>query len=825
MITFESLERRCHLSAAVKSATTVKTPTKTPTTATPPIIATSAVGDISTSAILPTPRQVENLGRGVVAMNKGSGNVFVSWRMLANDPGTISFNIYRSTNGAAAIKRGTATTTTNFTDTGVDSTKANAYFVRPVINGVEQAASGSYTLAANTPVQQFQYLALNKPADMTMPDGTVCTYSPNDASVGDLNGDGEYELIVKWDPSNSKDNSLSGYTGNVYVDAYTMTGQQLWRIDLGRNIRAGAHYTQFIVYDLDGDGKAEIAMKTAPGTVDGTGKNVLMGSDSASADYRNTSGYVLSGPEYLTIFNGQTGANMATVAYNPPRGTVSSWGDSYGNRVDRFLAGVAYLDGVHPTLIMSRGYYTRAVIAAWDWQNGALTNRWTFDTNTATNGSAYRGQGSHSLNVADVDGDGKDEIVFGAATIDDNGTGLYSTGSGHGDALHTGDLVPSNPGLEVFMVHETPSVYGDKGGTMRDAKTGTLLWYIPGTTDVGRGVSFDIDSRYPGSESWDSSNSSVYKSDGTVIAGSSKGSTNFSVWWDGDLSQELLDDTTISKWSTSTNKTATLLNLYNATTSPVDSNNTTKATPMLSGDIWGDWREEVILRAVDGNGLYIFNTTTATTYRMPTLMHDTQYREAIAWQNVAYNQPPHPSTAIGDGVFPSPNVSYIGDAAPTVASSGLPDGSGQRSMIKAYSINFSEPVSVNLSGITVTRNGTNVPFSLTASTDAKTYTLSFYNAGVSLPDGTYTISLVANGVRDAGNNPLSGGDLSITFRRLAGDSDGNRTVDFDDFLRLQSAFGLTSGMAGFNTAIDLDGNSVIDFDDFLILQSQFGKSL
>ncbi len=238
-----------------------------------------------------------------------------------------------------------------------------------MLNGVEQANSASFTLPANAATQQYLQIPLQIPAGGTTPSGEAYTYTANDLSIGDLDGDGEYEYVLKWDPSNAKDNSQSGYTGNVYLDAYELNGTPLWRIDLGRNIRAGAHYTQFIVYDLDGDGRAEMAVKTADGTRSGTGQVI----GSSSADYRNSSGYVLSGPEFLTIFNGQNGAILATTNYVPARGDVGSWGDTYGNRVDRFLAGVAYLDGQRPSLIMSRGYYTRAVIAAWDWRNGALT--------------------------------------------------------------------------------------------------------------------------------------------------------------------------------------------------------------------------------------------------------------------------------------------------------------------------------------------------------------------------------------------------------------------------------------------------------------------
>ena len=284
---------------------------------------------------------------------------------------------------------------------------------------------------------------MQRPAGGTV-HGSSYTYEANDASVGDLDGDGRYEIVLKWEPTNAKDNSQSGYTGPVLIDAYELDGTLLWRINLGINIRAGAHYTQFQVYDYDGDGRAEVAMKTADGTRDGTGAVI----GSANADYRNSSGYVLSGPEYLTVFDGRTGRALDTVDYVPPRGNVSSWGDSYGNRVDRFLAGTAYLDGKRPSMIFSRGYYTRTVITAWDFRDGRLTRRWTFDTNSSTNtGRGYEGQGFHSLSIADADGDGRDEIMFGAMAVDDDGRGMWTTGYGHGDALHVGDFVPARPGL------------------------------------------------------------------------------------------------------------------------------------------------------------------------------------------------------------------------------------------------------------------------------------------------------------------------------------------------------------------------------------------
>nr|WP_319399821.1 autotransporter-associated beta strand repeat-containing protein [uncultured Carboxylicivirga sp.] len=569
-------------------------------------------------------RQIEDLDRGVVAVRTNSNEVFISWRWLGTEPNDVAFNIYRDD---TKINSTPITQSTNFID---NSSAAAQYSVAAVINNIEQEKSIPVDIWDN----QYLEVNLNRPTGGTTPDGVNYTYSPNDCSVGDLTGDGKYEIIVKWDPSNSKDNSQSGYTGNVYLDAYQTDGTQLWRIDLGKNIRAGAHYTQYLVYDFDGNGIAELVCKTAPGTKDNSGSYLSTGPAASTnhlADYRNSKGYILSGPEYLTIFNGNTGNEMQTVYYTPARGNVSDWGDSYGNRVDRFLACVAYLDGEKPSIVMTRGYYTRSVLSAWDWDGTNLTQRWIFDSNTPGNG-AYYGQGNHNLSVADVDEDGKDEIIYGSCTINDNGTGLYSTGLGHGDALHVSDMDPDHPGLEVFMPHEDDG----NGMTYRDAATGEILWQIraPGE-DVGRGVAGDISPDHRGYERWSSTGDGVYSVDGEVIGG--KTAMNFLVWWDGDLTRELLDGVNISKY-----KVGTLLTAYGC-----ESNNSTKATPNLSGDILGDWREEVILRTSDNTKLRIYTTTNETTYRLKTLMHDPQYRLAIAWQNVGYNQPPHPGFFLG----------------------------------------------------------------------------------------------------------------------------------------------------------------------------------
>jgi rhamnogalacturonan endolyase len=614
---------------------------------------------------------MERLGRGIIAINQGDGKVFVGWRLLGTDPESIAFNLYRTTAGGKPVKLNDRpiTTATGFVDAKADLTKANSYFVRPVLDGREQQASASFTLPANAPVRPYISIPLQTPQG----------YSPNDASVGDLDGDGEYEIVLH-QVGRGRDNSQAGMTTEPILEAYKLDGTFLWRINLGKNIREGAHYTQFMVYDLDGDGKAEVACKTADGTIDGRGQVigdakadwrqpegavVMVRARSGEEQQRNVTGYVLAGPEYLTIFDGQTGAALATTPYLPPRHPSklnptpeelnAVWGDGWGNRVDRFLAAVAYLDGQRPSLVMTRGYYTRAVLAAWNWRDGKLTHLWTFDSDDGTPGNqAYRGQGNHNLSVGDVDGDGKDEIVYGACVIDDQGKGLYSTGLGHGDALHLSDLDPERPGLEVFNIQER---FDDAGANFRDARTGEVIWKKPSVKagadgeGPGRGLCLDIDPRHQGFECWvrGAEIRGLFNAKGEKIADRTPRSCNFGVLWDGDALSELLDQNYISKWNWTDGTETRLLTAEGCT-----SNNGTKATPALSADILGDWREEVIWRTTDNKELRIYTTTIPTKHRFYTLMHDPQYRLSIAWQNVAYNQPPHTSFFIGEGMAKPP---------------------------------------------------------------------------------------------------------------------------------------------------------------------------
>lgn len=584
------------------------------------------------SATSTAQRKMENLNRGLVAVRITSTQVYLSWRFLGNDPDQVAFNLYRD---GVKINEQPLTGATNFTDTS--GSASSVYSVKTVLNGSETGEVHQ----ASVWLSNFLEIQLQQPAPMTMPDNSTCTYTPNDCSVGDVDGDGEYEIIVKWEPTNAKDNSQSGYTGNVYLDTYKLDGTLLNRIDLGRNIRAGAHYTQFMVADFDGDGKAEIICKTAPGTKDGLGNFISKGpaaTASHGTDYRNSSGYILSGPEYLTVFSGLTGEELATANYDPARGTVSTWGDSYGNRVDRFLAGVAYLDGVLPSAVMCRGYYTRAVVAAWDYRNGQLTKRWTYDSGTSNVG--LYGQGNHNLSIADVDNDGRDEIVWGSAALNHDGKVLYRTGLGHGDAMHVSDLDPDRPGLEVWQVLEsTGAAYGFE---MHDARTGQIIWGQYTGSDVGRGIAGNF-TENRGFEMASSAVGATFNTKGEQIS-TSRPALNFRIYWDGDLLSESLDNTTISKFQVGT--------LFSA--AGCLSNNSTKATPNLSADILGDWREEVIFRTTDNTKLRIFTTTTPTNHRLYTLMHDSHYRNSIAWQNVAYNQPPHVGFYVGEDMDTPP---------------------------------------------------------------------------------------------------------------------------------------------------------------------------
>ena len=630
------------------------------------------------------PRQMEALDRGLVVSNAGKSGMLVSWRLLGTEKSDTEFNLYRDGTKIASIGK---TAGTNYLDTAGKVT--SKYTVAAVVGGKEGSKSAPSLVLDSSIVDHgksfpYKVLKLDRPASQTMPDSakTVCNYYPDDMSVGDLDGDGEYELVVKWIPDNYKDNSQSmegSYTGTVFIDAYELDGTKLWRINLGRNIRAGAHYTQFQVYDYDGDGKAEMVVKTGDGTIDGKGKVI----GDSSKDYRNASGIIITGPEYLTVFRGSDGAEITTIDYVPSRdirafGPYDSlglnWGDTYGNRCDRFLAATAYLDGVHPSLITARGYYTAAYVVAYDFDGKNLKQRWFHKSETP--GKGLYGQGNLNIVVGDLDRDGKDEIVYGAAALNSDGTVRYSTGLGYGYAAYVGDFDPDHAGLEVWAIH---SDYDDAKyiAEFRDDKGNIIFGDVPTKQkEDGRAMVADIDSTSRGYEMWSYIVNEIHSAKGTPIKLDSSlipdgeefnylGSlvpTIFRIYFDGDLQDELLDGPVISKFNSGKR---TLETYFQGDSSlGLIGNQSSKNFPGLVADIFGDWREEMIFRSErDSSKIYILSTPVTTPHRLYTLMHDAQYRQAVAWQNTAYNLPPHPSYYLPDMAkkLTKPSVYAAGD--------------------------------------------------------------------------------------------------------------------------------------------------------------------
>ena len=610
------------------------------------------------------PRQMENLTRGLVASNVGKG-MLVSWRLLGTDDPSTEFNLYRDGKKIASIGKSAGT---NYLD--AEGKTTSKYTVAAVVDGKEQSQIGLSLVLDKTVSNSglsfpYKTIKLEVPAAQTMPDGEKCTYTPNDMSAADLDGDGEYELILKWDPSNAHDNSQTGYTGTVFIDAYKLDGTRLWRIDLGKNIRAGAHYTQFQVFDYDGDGKAEMIVKTADGTIDGTGKAI----GDKSKDYRSSGGTILDGPEYLTVFRGVDGAAITTIEYTPSRNINQHvkgkngkgyWGDNYGNRCERYIAATAYLDGVHPSAIFIRGYYSSSYVVAYDFDGKTLKQRWYHKSEDP--GQGLYEQGNHNIAVGDIDNDGYDEIVFGGATLNHDGTVRYSTQLGHGDAGHLGDLDPDHPGMEFWDVHEhTNAQYTEE---MRGSD-GKVYWGTPQPNpgvDNGRGMAADIDSEYRGYEVWSSKGGGMKTATGKFI-GTPAVSTNFRIYFDGDEYDELLDGAFVTKFNSSTKKSETYFD--GPTALGAAGCNGTKNTPSLVADLFGDWREEMVVRnGNDPTTMYIISTPVESKHRVYTLMHDATYRVSIAWQNTAYNQPPHVGYYMPDMVksLKQPDVYVVGES-------------------------------------------------------------------------------------------------------------------------------------------------------------------
>jgi hypothetical protein len=561
--------------------------------------------------------QMENLDRGVVAV-KVSGGVYVGWRMFGYEYDTtasnVTYNLYKDSTKLANV-----TDSTNYLDAA--GTSSSKYSVSAVIKGTE----GPQSTPVGVWAQQYLSLPITPPAG---------SYSANDATPGDLDGDGQLDIVLKWDPSNSKDSASSGTTDPCMISGISMSGKQLWTINVGMNIRSGAHDTQMSVYDFDGDGKAELGIKTAPGTKDGLGnylaKGPAAGADN-SKDYRGTRGMALGGPEWFTIFDGATGAEKDTIEY-PVLYAAHSWGDTNGNRSHRYTGGFAFVKdgGVAnglPSAISGRGYYTVLTVSAMTFRNGVLAKNWVYDSVT----SIPNGGGDHSCMAADVDGDGGQEIIPGTRTIASDGTFMCDAAMGHGDAMHVSELVVGK-GISVFSVHESLG-----GMDCHDAATCTIYFKILAAgTDTGRGVAEYVSTSDLTAATCSSGVGNV--NCGTGGSSSGNAGSNFLIYWNADVPRSTMNGTT----------------LPGTDTSGTSSCNGTKSTPTLTADLLGDWREEAVLRETSNTALRVYTTTNVSKRRIYTLMHDPTYRAQVNFEQSTYNQPPHVGFHIGTGMADPP---------------------------------------------------------------------------------------------------------------------------------------------------------------------------
>lgn len=749
-------------------------------------------------------RQMEKLNRGLIAVKttadtrgQAVNGVYLSWRLLGDESlENQAFDIYKNgtkihTTGVHDATNwidtsGTASDKYKVVKAGEDASKETE--VTPTSNN--NCAKSNEVGNGNSEKNSFTYvdIPISRPDPVErMGDGKISNYytvdkshegGANDASVGDLDGDGNYEIVLKWDPTDSKDSAGADFTGNAYIDAYKIDPNNdgyMWRIDLGKNVTSGAHYTQFLVYDFDGDGKSEVAMKTAPGTVDGTGRYVTeVGDTDEIRNTDNTKSYIgtsgrLKGKnpftQYLTIFDGETGAALYTTDYIPYDAAENkNWGDSGAkyNRSERYLAAVAYLDGIHPSIVMCRGYYHDSVIRAYTWDGTELTMQWEHKGKPSASSTTLYGQGNHNLSVGDIDNDGKDEIVYGSAALDDDGkTVLGNTGLGHGDAMHMSDF--NNDGTqEVFSVKEEQ--FKKYAEDLRVASTGKHFWSsgkLVTSDDNGRGVMDNIDDDYAKTHpnalaiGWSSGIANAHDLNGDDVAAKPAGAgsgtfDNFLVYWDGDLSRELLDANIIQKYYAATGKTKRFYGpLDGYTLTGGSTNNYSKRNPSLVADIWGDWREEIIMpvnkgSATDQAYLRIYTSTMPTDYRITTLMHDCQYRLSVAWQNVGYNQPTHASYYIGSVALATDEsgntLNYLAPAVPYTK------------------VTYSAPEQVAVTGMTLEKKSIEVEKGKTETINAIITPENATRKGITWTSSNTNVATVTNGVVKG----ISAGTATIT---------------------------------------------------------------
>jgi len=632
-------------------------------------MAYSQTGKLSDRALWASINGADNASLGDYKQH--TGKVLVTWRMLPGDDATTSFDLYRAV-GTGTEKK-IASNISNRTchqDGSASKTADNHY--RLTYTGSTETLS-TFTLTKAQVSGGLPYISIPLADTKDVYENTAkIVYTANDVSVGDLDGDGEFEIVVKRLQSvkDANGNIISDGSGASYSqqdclwaviwDAYKLDGTLLWRIKGGPGIILG-NSSSFAVADFDGDGCAEMAIRTCEGTVFGDGQQISDTNGDGKIDYRtwgnlNSSkpGYVdhynSAGPEFISIIDGKTGRELARDNFID-RETSESWGDGYWKRACSFRVGVGCFDETGlPSAIFGRGVYGHSVIEAWDWRNGRLTKRWRFDTNDKGTGkdgkehSTYASQGNHSLNVADLDGDGLDEVMYGSMAVDHDGIGLWNTRLGHGDANHVGKFLPEREGLQMFHCLET----GKTMVALHDARDGSVIWKKEAASDndMGRCMVADYSPATPGCEFC------YYKSDLFDQDGNSTGITTSgwklgfatAVWFDGSLSRQGLSEDGILH-SVPNGRTFTMWRYSMAMI------NGTKGNPAWYGDLVGDWREEIILPdATRLQDIKIFSTWYPTTHKFPWLMTDHCYWMSCLNENIGYNQPTNTGYYLGSSL-------------------------------------------------------------------------------------------------------------------------------------------------------------------------------
>lgn len=622
-----------------------------------------------------TERQMENLSRGLTAV-PGDGGTLVSWRFLGTDSKDLYYNLYR--NGERI--NGAPLNASNYFDAGAPA--GAEYMLCEVVNGVETGRK------VTAKAWDKEYI--------TIPVKEREGYIIDDGAIGDLDGDGEYEYIIRRTPTNMDTKTRTLYP---LIEAYKQDGTHMWTIDVGPN-EINEVDINFLVYDMDGDGKAEMIMRSFEGTVDGAGNAVGDVNGDGITDYsKNETNlaifkdrqYIVSTPEFLSVYDGVTGAEKDRTDLQPMKEPLSEWSYRYTDtgrltkRASHYLFGLAYLDGVTPSIVMVRGAWDNVRAAAWHIDSGKLTLDWVHNTENKDDVNSIWGAWNHNMSVADVDYDGKDEIFSGPAAIDHDGSELYAVKGTdnegkeqkllHGDAFDLAYMDPDYNGYLVWACHETPNILGNI--ELHDGRTGQVKFGYSKNKDTGRSRAGDIDPTFRGHEVWGSTGTIPMSFTGEKIVNASgqrladdtidgfsnfkyrlpdgtfekdaEGKDalgtlpmNFKVYWDGDLLSEFLDGTRVSKWNWNDKLVDVIFDAPNCA-----SNGGTKAVPVMSADLFGDWREEIVWKSKDEKSLVIYSTAIPTSYKISTLMQDYYYRSSVAVQNNHYNQPPNVGYYLG----------------------------------------------------------------------------------------------------------------------------------------------------------------------------------